>query len=95
MTETTAPRPATAPGHPVKEGAGYDCQCGECLVLRAAAPACRTCNDSGVVTSADPADGSPYESACPEPVHDDARDIGAQRAADLLAKGSDGDWLGI
>ena len=22
------------PGHPVKDGAGYDCQCGECLLRR-------------------------------------------------------------
>lgn len=32
--------------------------------------ACRTCNDTGTVTSPDPVDGSPYESACPGPAHD-------------------------
>lgn len=62
------PQVITAPGHPVKAGAGYDCSCGECLALR---------------------------SAGPEPVHDDARDIGAQRASELLAKAGDEEWLGI
>ena len=30
---------------------------------------CRVCNGTGWVISADPGDGTPYESACPEPVH--------------------------
>lgn len=56
---------------------------------------CRVCNDTGVVWSPDPDGESVYESACPEPVHDGADDIGRQRAAELFAKSDDENWLGI
>ena len=46
---------------------------------------CRVCNDTGWVVSADPGDGTPYESACPEPVHNldtgHTRDPKGQEAA--------------
>lgn len=57
---------------------------------------CLVCRDTGIVQCAetDPEDGV-YEQACPEPVHDDARDIGAQRAVELFAASGDENWLGI
>ena len=33
---------------------------------------CPVCNDTGIVLSPDPDGESVYESACPEPVHDEA-----------------------
>lgn len=46
---------------------------------------CRVCYGTGWVVSADPTDGTPYESACPEPVHDldtgDVRDPEGDEAA--------------
>jgi hypothetical protein len=32
-------------------------------------PICPVCRDTGIIVSADPVDGSPYESACPERSH--------------------------
>lgn len=59
------------------------------------APACPVCLDTGIVQTPDPDRESVYESACPERVHDDARDIGARRAAELFTASADENWLGI
>ena len=53
---------------------------------------CPVCRDSGIVQCPEPDGTGMYETACPEPVHDNARDIGAQRAAELFAKAGDENW---
>ena len=49
---------------------GYEGTVLETSAERAARPACRVCNDTGIVTSPDLDGESAYESACPERVHD-------------------------
>ena len=54
--------------------------------------ACQVCNDTGIVWSPEPDGDGVYESACPEPIHDESRPAGTERRQEMNQRSNTYGW---